>query len=62
LFRSNITEFLTGSLSGKPQTKKEVSKEKKPLFSSIKDKFSKYSDSRIVIHVKKEEKEKKEKV
>jgi len=62
LFRSNITEFLTGSLSGKSQTKKEVSKEKKSLLSSIKNKFSKYSDSRIVIHVKKEEKEKKEKV
>jgi hypothetical protein len=62
LFRSNITEFLTGSLSGKAQTKKEVSKEKKALFSSIKNKFSKYRGTRIVIHVKKEEKEKKEKV
>jgi hypothetical protein len=64
LFRSNITEFLTGGLAHKVQTPKiekakEESKEKKAsVFSSIKNKLCKLNDRRLVIQVKKKDKEK----
>jgi hypothetical protein len=64
LFRSNITEFLTGGLAHKVQTPKiekakEESKEKKAsVFSSIKNKLCKLNDRKLVIQVKKKDKEK----
>jgi hypothetical protein len=64
LFRSNITEFLTGGLAHKVQTPKiekakEESKEKKAsVFSSVKNKLCKLNDRKLVIQVKKKDKEK----
>jgi len=62
LFRSNITEFLTSSAGHKVQKGEAKEEKKTSKISSLKNKLSKYSGTRLVIHVKKEEKKEKEKV
>jgi len=62
LFRSNITEFLTSSVGHRVQKGESKEEKKTSKISSLKNKLSKYSGTRLVIHVKKEEKKEKEKV
>lgn len=58
LFRSNITEFLTSSAGHRVQKGETKEEKKTSKISSLKNKLSKYSGTKLVIHVKKEEKEK----
>jgi hypothetical protein len=65
IFRDNFTGFLSKGYKPKiAEAKKEPIEEKKPetkkpaMFASLKDKFSKYKGHRLVIQIKKKDKEK----
>ncbi len=64
IFRSNVTDFLMRGRAITPQVKKEVKQEEKPevkkphIFSHIKNKYKALGQHKLVIELKKKEKDK----